>query len=180
MLITKEKVKKDIEERLESYKAELEALKKVTFNVKKDGEPFQNLSKCFNDARYGFSPYDEKHTHPQLTVTFVTPKGYIQSSSISCRALDNTLLSFEEIKAAINHRIEFVELAIEGCNDDLKEISTRLDEADKEIIKIKDIIGRCKECQEQINDYITDKVRFAYTELSRCHGIRKKVGNELF
>ena len=82
----KENIKKELEKNLDYHKALLKAWEQVTRNYKKDGKPFQDLQKNFNNARVYNAAYSMVTTKEIRVDTCTKLNGY-QHESIENREL---------------------------------------------------------------------------------------------
>ena len=64
-----EGIKKELQQEIERYKAEIEAWEKVTVKTKKNGEEFQNIKKAITGGEINTRSYDDSQ-HPNLYVYF--------------------------------------------------------------------------------------------------------------
>ena len=171
MSVSHDEVVNKINSRLSNLECELKAWQGITFNFKKDGTPFQHLSKCFNNARYGFDAYDTEHKSPRLRVSWQC-NGY-QFAQFDCYRWSGhyndvkEFLTFDEIKARIEEQITDTQKRIEECKDALKTVNDDLKAIDDEISKLKEIIGARKEdtfynYAYTLNEYLSANVRYLH------------------
>lgn len=170
MLVNHEDTVTKINTRLISLRYELQAWQKVTFNTKKDGTPFQHLKKCFNNADYGFSPYDDRHERPRLKVSWDGYNGW-EYSEINCYHYEYgkpiESMTFEEIKAEIEKQIANVKKGIQHCEDALKVVQNDLKAIDDEISKLREIMSKYYHTEEMtyyyaLDDYLTANVKYLH------------------
>ncbi len=164
-----EDVAKKLTEKLDILNGALSAWQKVTFNYKKDGTPFQHLSKCFNNADYGFSSYDDKHDRPRLSVSYES-HGW-QSSEINCYSYDygkpHVFYTFKEIQSAIKEKINQLQAEIQYYEDALKIMENDLATIDDIISRLRELM-RSKYNTERmsyyyvLNDYLTANIKYLH------------------
>lgn len=139
-----EDIKKEIEKEIDVSSCLLDAWKKVEFVTKKDGKPFSVMSKNLKNADYKLSQYATMYYEKQLIVyTYSDKAGYI-NDCINCYETikymkdenklakkenyiviggfyeDQYLYDIDDIKQAINDRIERLEKRLKSLKNQLK------------------------------------------------------------
>lgn len=123
--------------KIDRFECFLDAWGNVTFPTKKDGKPFANMCKNINGARYSEEEHRMQVGEMKLEVYVHTKKSGCQSDSINCYELvkylkddgkKNKVQNFmqkqpfleqvykydlEDIKAAVQNRIEYLKKEIE-------------------------------------------------------------------
>lgn len=146
----KENIKKELEKKLDYHKALLEAWQKVTRNYKKDGKPFQDLQKNFNNARVYNKAYSMKPEKEIRVDTCTKLNGYINESVDNCELAKYTkftpdesriikesflepyfYLTLEEIEAKIEERKAYHEKRIAELEKAIKENKKDNERAEK-------------------------------------------------
>ena len=158
----KENIKKELEKNLDYHKALLKAWEQVTRNYKKDGKPFQDLQKNFNNARVYNAAYSMVTTKEIRVDTCTKLNGY-QHESIENRelakytkftpdesriikksflepyfylTLDEIEIKIDEKKAYHAKRIAELEKAIRENKKDTERAEKILEYIEKELAKV--------------------------------------------
>lgn len=141
-------IKTELTKMIREKESLLEAWKNVTFPTKKDGSPFAVMGKNINGAKYYMEDYSMQPGEYKLkVVTFCNHNGYIYDS-IDCYNLvknlkDETMIEktqnympkqtyleqvykydLEDIKKAVNNRINYLLDRIESLNNQLEIVDT--------------------------------------------------------
>lgn len=146
MLYNFDGVKTELEKTIHREKAFFKAWENVKYPTKKDGTPFVNMSKNFDGATYRKSDYTLQDGENEIVVMFWDDRlGYIKDT-ISCYELVKYLkdenkkqktenympkqtyleqvykYDVEDVKKAIQDRIEYFKKEIEKNEKDLKQL----------------------------------------------------------
>ena len=137
-------IKKDIEKEIDHYQCMKKEWESVKFPTKKNGEPFSIMSKNFENATYMGSTYLEqgykgKVLNPTLKVCFCTNLSgyhkdelylykyteYMDKNEFVDKREKNTfngvyIYDLEDIKQAVNDRIEYLEKYINSLKRQLE------------------------------------------------------------
>ena len=107
---------------IEQNKAFLIAWENVTFNIKKDGKPFQNMQKNISGASYHAISYSLQPGEYEITITaYVNKMGYM-TDTISCYELIRYLKDENKIKKLHNYqpKITYLEQVYKYDLEDIK------------------------------------------------------------
>lgn len=118
-----EKIKKDLGMNLERYELLLTAWENVVYKTKKDGQPFKNLSKNFENASYKKKNYGNYYV---LEVyTFSNNLGYIDDCIyLNEYRTNEKITDIERIKEMIEKKKQFFKNEISKTNDRINRLDT--------------------------------------------------------
>ena len=162
-------VKKNIEKEIDRYQCMKKAWEKVTFPIKKNGEPYAIMSKNFEGATYNGSTYLKqgykgKVLSPTLKVCFCTNLTgyhndelylyenvkYMDKNKFATKKEKNTfcdvyVYDLEDIKQAVNDRIKYLEKYVDS-------LKRQLEIADKAYNTFKEAYKNAMEVLNQVTE----------------------------
>ena len=184
-----EELKKKIEEDIRYYENRIELWKRVEIVTKKDGTPYKNFNQNFKNADVGKYYPVEDWANPYLTVAdhFRNSKGHwewfddhmeIYVIKYNKRLPEHNeerevrhwcgqpreVMTFDEIRSEIDHRIAELEEHKKQCEEDLARSEMVFAEAEKEVDKIKEIISgeEGSSLKYGIKEYILESIKRTY------------------
>lgn len=140
----KNNIRQRYQNKLEDSKIALEKWNEIKYLYKKDGTPFANLKKAFENASYGFDYIDDRKERPRLRVSFQSSHGW-QDDCINCyeyNKTDKRFLSMDEIISCVEERKFYLQALIEEMEEKLNKLDEIFTDLDKALDGVREVIDK--------------------------------------